>query len=293
MRLVFEVPREWAGHKLKNFIRSRGLSAKMWKRIKWQGVVMLNGEAVHNANEILPIGSQVICEWEESLDIVPADIPLSIIYEDDYLLAVNKYDHMLIHPTQIGVYDTLVNALAGYYEKNHIHGGIHPVYRLDRNTTGIVLIAKEAWVKYALAKRHDLIFREYIAVVSGHLDVTQGCINEPIGRKDGSIVEHVVRADGKPAETEFSVIGYGDNYTVVRLHLLTGRTHQIRVHMAYLGHPLLGDTLYGGNDKIIKRQALHAESASFIHPVSEKEFSFTAPIPDDMKYFMEGLKKWI
>lgn len=136
-----------------------------------------------------------------------------------------------------------------------------------------------------------MIFREYIAVVSGHLDVTQGCINEPIGRKDGSIVEHVVRADGKSAETEFSVIGYGDNYTVVRLHLLTGRTHQIRVHMAYLGHPLLGDTLYGGNDKIIKRQVLHAESASFIHPVSGKEFSFTAPIPDDMKYFMEGLKK--
>ena len=290
MKLEWTVP---AGHgdvMLRKFILNEcKISVSLWKRMKWGGTVVVNGEEIHNAKMMLRAGDRLVCTWTEESDIIPADIPLSVVYEDDWLLVIDKPTGMMIHPTHKSPQETLVNAVAGYFAKRGVDAGIHPVYRLDRNTTGLVVVAKSAKIQYDLSKRHDLITRHYIAFVSGHLETERGIIEAPIGRKDGSIVEWTVRDDGKPAVTEYEALKRFDDFDVLRLRLRTGRTHQIRVHMAHLGHPLLGDTLYGGKTEKISRQALHAADVSFVHPVTGEALHFEAPLPQDMeKLLSEG-----
>lgn len=282
MKLEFAVPAAWAGLMVKDAVRRQKLSAGLWKRIKWNGRVTVNGADIHNARTPLCEGDLVVLEWSEANDIVPSHIPLDIIYEDESLLVINKGPGMIIHPTAHGAFDTLVNAVAGYYEEKKIDAGIHPIYRLDRNTTGLVVVAKSAKGQYDLSHSHDQIYREYLALISGHLAEKKGRIDRPIGRKPGSIVEWMVRDDGKQAVTDYEVLREFENYSLLKIHLLTGRTHQIRVHFQSLGHPLLGDDLYGGPLEKIMRQALHAYTVRFLHPVTGREMYFTAPVPEDM-----------
>lgn len=291
MRLEWIVPEGRAPQMLRSFVRGYGrLSASLWKRVKWQGRIAVNGIDVHDARHLVLPGDVVAAEWEEPSEIVPADIPLSVVYEDEWLLIVDKPAQMLIHPTTKEDHATLVNAAAGYFAARGEAAGVHPVYRLDRNTTGLVVIAKSAKLQYDLTRSHDLITRHYIAFAAGHLADTRGEIDRPIGRKDGSIVEWQVREDGKPARTTYEVIGRGEDFDVLRLRLYTGRTHQIRVHLAYLGHPLLGDGLYGGTMEEMVRQALHAADVAFLHPVTGKAMHFTAPLPADMARFYKETK---
>lgn len=284
MRLEWVVP---AGHRnvmLRTYIRgSLGLSASLWRRIKWNGRVTVNGEELHNAKAIVRGGDQIVCEWSETSDIVPVHLPLSVLYEDPWLLIVDKGPGMIIHPTHKDIQNTLVNAVAGYLEEKGESAGIHPLYRLDRNTTGVIAVAKSAKVQFDLTRSHDQICRHYIAFVSGHMEREKGLIDRPIGRKPGSIVEWMVREDGKTAQTEYTVLQHGEGFDVLRIRLHTGRTHQIRVHMASLGHPLLGDDLYGGPCDQMKRQALHAADISFTHPETKKEICIRAELPSDMK----------
>ena len=268
---------------LRNFMRKEnGFSASLWKRIKWGGSVTVNGVPVHNAKMTLGAGDHVVCRWSEETDIVPISLPLSVVYEDEALLIVDKPAGMMIHPTHKSPQDTLVNAVAGYFSEKKETAGIHPIYRLDRNTTGLVVIAKSAKIQYELSKSHDLITRHYLAFASGHLEEETGHIEAPIGRVDGSSVAWQVREDGKRAVTDYEVLSREDGFDIVRLHLLTGRTHQIRVHMAYLGHPLLGDDFYGETSDRIDRQALHAADVSFVHPVTGETMYFASPLPEDM-----------
>ena len=287
MQISFIVSDDMEGRMVKDVVkRTHHLSAGLWKRIKWNGHVTVNAVDIHNARTPLHAGDVVLLEWSEDSDIVPADIPLSIVYEDDTLLVVNKGPGMIIHPTAHGAYDTLVNAVAGYFQKNQINAGIHPIYRLDRNTTGLVVVAKSAKGQYDLSHSHDQIYREYVALISGHMKEKQGRIDRPIGRKPGSIVEWMVRDDGKRAVTDYEVIGEAEDYSLLRIHLLTGRTHQIRVHFQSLGHPLLGDDLYGGPCERIGRQALHAYTVKLTHPVTGEEMKWVAPVPEDMRRLM-------
>lgn len=284
MEISFIVSPEMEGRMVKDVVkRTHHLSAGLWKRIKWSGQVTVNGVDIHNARHPLHAGDRVRLVWSEENDIVPADIPLSIVYEDESLLVVNKGPGMIIHPTAHGAYDTLVNAVAGYFQKKQSAAGIHPIYRLDRNTTGLVLVAKSAKGQYDLSHSHDQIYREYLALISGHMEEKKGVIDRPIGRKEGSIVEWTVRDDGKRAVTEYEVLEEMGTYSLLRIHLLTGRTHQIRVHFQSLGHPLLGDDLYGGPCDLISRQALHAYTLSFCHPETGQEMHLMAPVPEDMK----------
>ena len=286
LELEMIVTEAQAGRMVKDAVKVLHLSGGLWKRIKWNGRVTVNGEEVHNARRRVTKGDRIVLTWSEENDIVPSDIPLSITYEDEALLIVNKGPGMIIHPTARGAHDTLVNAVAGYYAQRHIEAGIHPIYRLDRNTTGLVVVAKSAKGQYDLSKSHDQIYREYLALVSGHMDEKAGRIDRPIGRRDGSIVEWMVREDGKRAITDYEVLGEYDGYSLLKIHLLTGRTHQIRVHFASLGHPLLGDDLYGGPLGLMTRQALHAYTVRFAHPVTGREMRFTAPVPEDMRAWM-------
>lgn len=245
---------------------------------------MVNGVISRNANDFVYPGDVVVCRWEESIeDTKPSDDPLDVVYEDEWLMVVNKGPHMLIHPTSKEPQHTLVNAAAGYYLRRGIEAGIHPIYRLDRNTTGLVIIAKCAKVQADLSRSHDQICRRYFAVAEGILPDDRGIIERPIGRKEGSIIEWMVRDDGKPALTEYEVLARRQDRTFLRLRLHTGRTHQIRVHLSSLGHPLMGDDLYGGHTGAISRQALHAGELFFTHPMTGENMHLTAPVPADMK----------
>lgn len=283
MKLEWTVPEGHRDVMLRTYIRgSCGLSSSLWRRVKWNGRVMVNGAAVKNARMLVKAGDHIVCEWSEESDIVPVHIPLSILYEDDWFLIVDKGPGMIIHPTHKGLQNTLVNAVAGYFAEKDIEAGIHPLYRLDRNTTGVIAVAKSAKVQFDLTRSHDQIRRHYIALVAGHMEKSAGLIDLPIGRKDGSIVEWQVRDDGKPAQTEYQVLQQCDGFDVLRLRLHTGRTHQIRVHLSHLGHPLLGDDLYGGPCEKIHRQALHAADIEFQHPVTGEMVKIEAPMPEDM-----------
>lgn len=288
MELSFTVGAEQDGKELRKFVRSHaGLSSSLWKRVKWNGKVLINGEAVYNARQCIREGDRILLTWSEENEVIPSDIPLDIIYEDEHLLVVNKGPGMIIHPTSREASDTLVNAVAGYFRKRGTDAGIHPVYRLDRNTTGLVVVAKSAHVQYELSRSHSVIYREYLALAAGRVTPVEGTVDLPIGRREGSIVEWTVRPDGKTALTDYRVLAADEDMSFLRIHLRTGRTHQIRVHFSHGGHPLLGDDLYGGTLDFIGRQALHAWSVSFTHPMTGKEMHFTAPLPEDMRRIAE------
>ena len=183
MNFTFIVPEDHDGRRLSDFIRGRGVSARLWKKVKWQGTVCINGEPCHHAKTRLHAGDKVTASWEEENDIVPAHIPISVIYEDEWLLLVNKGPHMIIHPTSKEHYDTLVNAVAGYLEEKGEAAGVHPIYRLDRNTTGLVLVAKSSKVQHDLSKSHDRIYREYVALASGVFPEKEAVLNKMVIRQ--------------------------------------------------------------------------------------------------------------
>ena len=183
------------------------------------------------------------------------------------------------HPT-----GSLANGLAGYYKKRGLAATIHIVTRLDRDTSGLVLVAKHRHIHHLLSEQQKQgeVKRRYQAIAEGIIASDEGRIEAPIGRKHTSIIEREVREDGQYACTLFRVLARLESYTHLELQLLTGRTHQIRVHMAYLGHPLAGDDLYGGSRDNISRQALHCSALTFTHPLTKQVMSFFEELPEDM-----------
>ena len=233
---------------------------------------------------------KVIVEFEESNDnIVPAKGNLDILFEDEYLLIVNKPSNMPVHPTSYHFNDTLSNIVRYYFDKNIINRKIRLVNRLDRDTTGIVIIAKDEITQDRLRKqmRTKEFKKTYLAIVDGILEKKEDIINAPIARKLPSIIEREVSNNGQEAITEYKVIkeNKDKNISMLEIILKTGRTHQIRVHMKYIGHPILGDTLYSVESSLINRQALHSYKVSFIHPFTNMEMNIEAPLPTDMKLF--------
>lgn len=230
----------------------------------------------------------VITLPEETSSFEPENIPLDIIYEDEDLLAVNKQPHLVVHPTYGFNEGTVAHALSWLMRERGEAFKIRFINRLDMDTSGILLIAKNAYAQdaYTKAQRNGLVSKKYEALVSGHIKEDEGLIDAPIGhlRPDGP--HRGVVKDGKPSKTKYRVIerlGSGDEAcTHVELELLTGRTHQIRVHMKYIGHTLLGDEFYDGDMRNIKRQALHAAHLSFPHPVTKAPVGLSCPLPDDM-----------
>lgn len=224
-----------------------------------------------------------------SSDIIPVNLPVNIIYEDEDLMVINKDAGMPVHPSQ-GHYDnTLANALAYVFSKRNENFVFRAVNRLDRDTTGLLIIAKHkisgAFLSDMTAKKE--IHREYLAIVSGKTEKS-GSINLPIARKDGSTIERCIdMKNGEFAVTHYSLVTYRDDIdcSLIKLNLETGRTHQIRVHMKAIGHPLLGDFLYNPDYRFTKRQTLHSYHTSFIHPFTGENMEFTAPLPDDFSFF--------
>ncbi|WP_419872896.1 RluA family pseudouridine synthase [Candidatus Pristimantibacillus sp. PTI5] len=262
------------------------------------GAVLVDGK-VAKANLKIVEGNHVVLQIPEPEEaaIVPENIPLEVIYEDSDLIVINKKRGMVVHPAPGHSSGTLVNALMHHCKDlSGINGMIRPgiVHRIDKDTTGLLMAAKNDLAHISLAeqlKEHS-VTRKYIALVHGNLPHDQGTIDAPIGRdlNDRKLFT-VTERNSRHAVTHFHVLERLGDYTLVELQLETGRTHQIRVHMKYIGHPLAGDPVYGRNKTVaLKGQALHAARLGFTHPRSGERLEFELPLPADFEYVLTNLR---
>lgn len=285
--LKFVIKPEEAGQLLRSYLADHlQLSSRFIKKLTREpGYLLINGKHV-TVRYIVQSGDllQIHLPAEKRSDSVQAErLPLAIVYEDDWLLVLNKRAGMPSIPSQIHPSGTVANGLLAYYDEQNLPYTIHIVTRLDKDTSGLMLIAKHQYSHSLLSRMQTAreINRYYEAIVEGNVVADKQTISKPIGRKPSSIIEREVARDGKEAITHFQVIERFEQYTYLSIRLETGRTHQIRVHLSNEGYPLLGDSLYGGNTDQLKRQALHCAKLQFKHPITNELLTFHASIPDE------------
>ena len=264
--------------RLSTFLRDEmKMSSGLMNRLKWQQKIFVNGAPQHNDYQV-KIGDVISVPLDEEEPEFPAqDGSLTILYEDEYLLAVDKPAGMLIHPSRSRFDGTLANFVAGYYRKTGQKSAFHPLTRLDRDTFGIVLLTKNAHIHSLL--QLTTVKKTYHALTLGGPETDSGVINAPIGRKELPSLLREVREDGKESVTEFEVLERGEKLCKLALHPITGRTHQLRVHCAYMGFPIIGDPQYGGDQAMEfdwTSQALCARELEFDHPVTGEHLVLTS-----------------
>ncbi|MEW9700150.1 RluA family pseudouridine synthase [Paenibacillus sp. SI8] len=254
---------------------------KLFLRLASQGGVLVQGNKL--LLRMFP---------EEKASFVPEYADLDICYEDEFCLVVNKPAGMSIHPAEAGQSGTLASAVAYYFASTGQACGIRHIHRLDQDTTGAVLYAKNEWAHILLdeAMRDKRIDRRYAGLAQGTFRASQGTFGAPIGRDRHHSGKRRVTPTGDPAVTHYHVVRQMRGAAHIELKLETGRTHQIRVHLSHAGHPLIGDTLYGGSAALLNRQALHGERLLFDHPVTGEQITAHAPWPADMLKLLDKLK---
>ncbi len=291
--LTYTVPPALEGRMVKGILRGElHISYTLLKSLKWrENAILLNGRSVH-VNACVRAGDVVSVALDEraprqTLSVMGANAP-DIVYEDEDLLVLNKPAGIAMHPKADGTgAPSLAAMLTGYLGEGSVP---HFVSRLDKGTSGLLIAAKSGYVHDRLARalHSDALRREYRGIAVGQVAPPCGVIDAPIGRADGSIIRRCVRADGLSSVTEYETLQTTERFTLLRLRPQTGRTHQLRVHMAHLGYPLAGDWLYGTEDKgLIARPALHSCELTFTQPVTGQELHFTAPLPEDMARLLE------
>ncbi len=288
-----KITEKYGGIVLREFLlKELNISSRLLKRLKsTDGKLLINGSKqtvryVLKKDDIL----EIVFPPEEKSSVLPEKMSLEIVYEDEDLLVINKEAGIPTIPSKLHPTGTLANGIAYYYKEKNIPFTIHIVTRLDKDTSGLVLVAKHQYSHSLLSdlQRENNIKRVYRAIIHGSLDKKKGTIDAPIGRNPDSIIERMVRGDGKRAVTHYEVIQQTDAYSEVKIDLETGRTHQIRVHFSYLSHPLVGDDLYGGKTGELNRQALHCAEISFIHPLSKEKIQIVSNLPADMQKIILG-----
>lgn len=283
-QLLFSVPKEYDGKRLKEFLRRDcNVSARMLIRLKQTPRGMCVNDAQAIATTVLATNDTVCLTLPEDKELhASSDTPVTIVYEDEDLLIADKPAGMPMYPVPGSDTGTLANGIAHHWNNNGQVFRFRPVYRLDKNTSGLVIVAKNSYTAAALSKN---IQKEYTAVCEG-IVTGSGTVDAPIGLAPGSRIKRMTGAEGVSAVTHWTSIQCIKDHTVLKLWLETGRTHQIRVHMASIGHPLAGDDLYGGRTDIISRQALHCGSISFIHPVTKQQILLESELPQDFVPFL-------
>lgn len=275
-------------------LRRHGLSTSAIRRSKRRPHgLLVDGEDIYTSY-LVHAGQTVsiLADDKAPSDIVPNEGPVNILYEDDDLLVVDKPAGLAVHPCAGSWEDSLGARLVNYYRKIGLEADFHPVHRLDKGTSGLMVVAKHPASQHSLtAALHSGNFlRGYLAVCEGCPSPLSGSIDAPLGRTDFSYIRQEVRPDGKSARTHYKVVEQGERFSLVRLRLETGRTHQIRVHMAYIGHPLAGDFLYGTeNPDLISRPALHSAYLELCQPFTKEQLTFESSLPQDMEELLKAV----
>lgn len=290
----YVVTAEEDGKILKKVLKRRfRFSRRMFRRLKLTGGILVNENPVY-LNSLVYQGDRVtvLFDEEEAGHIVPEPIPLNIVHEDDDLIVLNKQPGIVVHPTKNYSQGTLANGLAYYWSQQGKQHRIRPVTRLDRDTSGLLVFAKHAYAHSFLSEQMERgrYQRHYLAICHGILSKEEGSIDAPIARCSENDSRRQVTAEGARAVTHYKVLERYRRATLLSLRLETGRTHQIRVHLAYMGHPIVGDSLYGPAEetKLLQRQALHASFIQFLHPRGGTR-SWSSSMPDDMKQLTHRL----
>lgn len=267
------------------------ISDRLLLRLKNSQNIFLNGVPTYvskslNTNDEVTVSIDFI---EDNSNIVPTKMSLDIIYEDEYYIVINKSPNLPVHPSMLHYENSLSNGIKYYFDSIGLKKKIRPVNRLDKDTSGIVIFAKNEYIQECLVSQMKTMDfeKQYIAVCDGIFETKMGTIDLPIARKNGSIIERCIDSSGDHAITHYEVLQEQHNISIVKCLLETGRTHQIRVHLSAIGHPILGDTLYGNKSSNINRQLLHAYNVKFIHPITKIPANYVAPIPGDIKKYWD------
>lgn len=289
-RIELTITEQNAGGRVDTLLRKHlNLSGTVIRRVKWlEDGILVDGVRVNT--RFVPRPGQVlsvrVSDPERLSGVIPKPGALDIVYEDEDVVVLNKAAGVSVHPGPGHFDDTLGNFLVHYYDKTGQQADFHPVHRLDRGTSGLLVVAKHPHAQERLKMQlHTPQFqRVYLAVCEGTPEPAGGVVDAPLGAKDGSLMAQQVRPDGKPARTRYRVLKSVGGRSLLRLELETGRTHQIRVHMAHIGHPLVGDFLYGTEDHgVIARTALHSHVLRFLHPITGERMEFIQELPPDME----------
>lgn len=288
-RLVWKNEEDTAS--LKHILtQDMSISMRLLYSLKKNELVKVNSLSLKN-HDIVKKGDVIeVRLQDEANDYVAQPMDIKALYEDDDLYVIEKPPFMVVHPTKGHQSDTLANGLIYFFEKNNIRSKIRFVNRLDRDTSGILIVAKNSYCHSVLTKDDAMhsMKKTYIAIVDGHLSNEEGTIDLPIGRSEEGI-QRIVDDEGQRAVTHYKVISRLSKASLVEVSLETGRTHQIRVHFSHIGHPLLGDELYGGDMKEIKRQALHCSELEFLSPRKKQMVTVKSELPQDMRELIEKL----
>lgn len=282
-----------SGLRVEQFLRRKRYSGQNLSEIKrMPKSILVNGVHYYMRQE-LSTGDHLqvrICETQNSEKIPPTKLPLDIVYEDEDLLVLNKPAGMPIHPSLNNYTNSMANALAYYFQSQGKPFIFRCCNRLDRDTSGLTIVSKHLVSGSILSDmtKYREVHREYLAIARGSVTPSEGTIQAPLGRKEGTIIERTVDWEhGEEAATHYKLVKEANGHSLVSLRLETGRTHQIRIHMKYLGYPLIGDYLYNPDMEYMTRQALHSHHMEFTHPITGEHMSFTAPLPEDMARVMQ------
>ncbi len=280
--------------RLKEFLKEKGISRRIIGRTKFHGGAFLVNDREVRVREMLKPGDLVQLKLpaeEPNPNLATIEGPLDILFEDDHYLLINKPVGLISVPSPAHRGDTVASRVKSYLiEQGYRHQVVHVVTRLDRYTSGIMLISKNTLAHLMISQllEERKLEKYYQAIVERELEKETDLINAPIARSEESIIERRVHESGKPSLTEYKKIkSLSGNLSLVHLALHTGRTHQIRVHMSHIGHPLVGDDLYGGSKALLNRQALHCYQLEFIHPFTGEELEISAPLPEDMQKIVD------
>lgn len=282
MVLRYAVPPEAEGQRLGLFLRTRGVTAGLIKSVKHAGDGFFADDIPLHTDQPVHAGQCITFALppEPPTSVTPQPIPLTVAYEDDFVAVLNKPAGLAVHPTLNYPDHTLANAWIYYLQTQGKTGVFRPVNRIDKNTSGLVLCAQNAFAAPLLGASAQ---KCYLAIVQGSLPLGPGQVEAPIGRRGNSIIGRCVTPQGKYSLTRYTVLAAGQGYSLLACVPQTGRTHQIRVHMSHIGHPLAGDTLYGGSCQGIGRHALHCAVLRFAQPMTGQSLRVSCPLPPDMQ----------